>query len=202
MTRQTRLRHEFVEAVPDELEDGVLYVSMLFATAVHRCCCGCGSEVVTPFSPTDWSLTFDGRSVSLSPSIGNWSFACRSHYWIDKGGVRWAGQWSPGEVTAGRRRDALAKERQFADEGGAAGAAVKHAESIEEVEAFGEEVVGEEVVGEEVVGEEAVDAVGEEAGVPAVNDAAAAGTAAPGASRSRVRRAASGLIERIRRRRA
>lgn len=199
MTRQTRLRHEFVEAVPEELEDGVLYVSMLFATAVHRCCCGCGSEVVTPFSPTDWSLTFDGRSVSLSPSIGNWSFACRAHYWIDKGGVRWAGQWSPGEVTAGRRRDASAKERQFADEAGAAGGPVQNAESIEGVEAVGEEAVGEQVVDEQVVGEGAVD---EQAGVPAVNDAAAAGTAAAGAGRSRVRRTVSGLIERIRRRRA
>jgi hypothetical protein len=28
-----------------------------FRTAAHCCCCGCGEEVVTPFTPTDWSMT-------------------------------------------------------------------------------------------------------------------------------------------------
>jgi Family of unknown function (DUF6527) len=75
MKRQTALTHEFVEYIPDELKDGVLYVSMPFATVAHKCCCGCGKEVVTPLSPTDWTLIFDGKSITLDPSIGNWSFA-------------------------------------------------------------------------------------------------------------------------------
>jgi hypothetical protein len=50
-----------------------------------KCCCGCGHEVVTPFSPTDWKLTFDCVSVSLYPSIGNWSPPCRAHYFIECG---------------------------------------------------------------------------------------------------------------------
>jgi hypothetical protein len=37
----------------------------------------------SPLSPTDWKLTFDGVSVSLHPSDGNWSFPCRSHYRIE-----------------------------------------------------------------------------------------------------------------------
>jgi hypothetical protein len=78
------IRHEFVDLIPDALEDGVLYVSVQYATALHLCCCGCGSEVVTPLSPTDWSLTFDGDTVSLRPSIGNYSFPCRSHYFITR----------------------------------------------------------------------------------------------------------------------
>lgn len=114
MSRQEWLRHVFVEFIPDTIEDGVLYVSYEYATAVHRCCCGCGSEVVTPISPTDWSLTFNGDSVALSPSIGNWSFPCRSHYWIEFGRVKWAGQWSQEKIAAGRLNDALAKERRFA----------------------------------------------------------------------------------------
>jgi hypothetical protein len=81
------VKHEFVEQIPERLNDGVLYVSMSFGTVVHKCACGCGSEVVTPLSPTDWKLTFDGESISLHPSIGNWSFACRSHYWITNGQV-------------------------------------------------------------------------------------------------------------------
>jgi Family of unknown function (DUF6527) len=59
--RYARLAHEFVDHIPDVLDPGVLYVSMKYATAAHRCCCGCGLEVVTPFTPTDWKLTFDGE---------------------------------------------------------------------------------------------------------------------------------------------
>lgn len=113
MKRQTTLTHEFVEYIPDELKDGTLYVSMPFATLAHKCCCDCGNEVVTPLSPTDWKLLFDGKSISLDPSIGNWSFACRSHYWIRDGKVRWAGMWSQEEIDAGRAEDRLAKEMYF-----------------------------------------------------------------------------------------
>lgn len=113
MKQQTILTHEFVEYMPDELKDGTLYVSMPFATVAHKCCCGCGKEVVTPLSPTDWKLIYDGRSVTLDPSIGNWSLPCKSHYWIRGGKVRWAGAWSQEEIDAGRANDRLAKERYF-----------------------------------------------------------------------------------------
>jgi len=43
-----------------------------------------------PLGPTDWKLTFDGESVSLYPSVGNWNFPCQSHYWIQENKVRWA----------------------------------------------------------------------------------------------------------------
>ena len=59
MKQPTVLAFEFVQAIPEKLEDGTLYVSMDYATVVHKCCCGCGREVVTPLSPTDWKLTFD-----------------------------------------------------------------------------------------------------------------------------------------------
>lgn len=111
--RRQAMTHRFVEYVPDELEDGMLYVSIPFATASHRCCCGCGQEVVTPLTPTDWSLVFDGETVSLTPSIGNWSFKCRSHYWIQKGRVIWARTWTDREIDAGRSFDALAKDHHY-----------------------------------------------------------------------------------------
>jgi hypothetical protein len=113
MKRQASLKHTFVEFIPDKLESGTLYVSMAFATVAHKCCCGCGSEVVTPLSPTDWKLIFDGKSVSLEPSIGNWSFPCQSHYWITGGKIRWSRQWSEDEVASGRAAARLAKERHF-----------------------------------------------------------------------------------------
>ena len=78
------LQHRFVEFIPttSKLEDGILYISLEYATATHKCACGCGNKVVTPISKRDWQLYFDGESISLSPSIGNWNFKCQSHYWI------------------------------------------------------------------------------------------------------------------------
>jgi hypothetical protein len=112
--RRTSIDHEFVEFIPSELKEGVLYVSVQYATAVHKCVCGCGNKVVTPISPVDWQLLFDGDSVSLTPSIGNWEFPCRSHYWIKSDKVRWAKAWTPEEVAAGRQREAREYERYFA----------------------------------------------------------------------------------------
>lgn len=104
------LRHEFVELIPAQLEDGVLYISIPYATASHQCCCGCGQKVVTPLTPTDWELSFNGATVSLWPSIGNWSFDCRSHYIVRRGQVHWMPRWSQDRIDAGRRRDRVNKE--------------------------------------------------------------------------------------------
>jgi len=38
-------------------------------------------------NPARWRLDRQGGRVSLHPSIGNWKFACRSHYWIRKNRV-------------------------------------------------------------------------------------------------------------------
>jgi hypothetical protein len=111
-----RLTHEFVEYIPERLEPGKLYISIQFATASHLCCCGCGLEVVTPFTPTDWTLSFDGESVSLNPSVGNWSFPCRSHYWIRRNTVRWAGAWSDEQIQLARNSDVSRKRRHFKPE--------------------------------------------------------------------------------------
>ncbi len=114
MKREIVLRHEFVEFIPDKLEDAIVYVSIPYATVAHKCCCGCGTEVVTPLSPTDWKLIFDGETVSLDPSIGNWSFACKSHYWIRRNKVKWAARWSKDEIDAARSHERLAKESYYA----------------------------------------------------------------------------------------
>jgi len=113
MSRVTTLTHEFVEFIPDTMEEGRLYISIACATVAHKCCCGCGKEVVTPLNPTDWKLIFDGRTVSLDPSIGNWGFPCRSHYWIRNNGVRWASRWSHGQIEHGRSHDRLVKQRYY-----------------------------------------------------------------------------------------
>lgn len=107
------MNHVFVEHIPEHLEAGVLYVSIEFDTAVHTCACGCGNEVVTPLSPAEWSFTYDGRAVSLSPSIGNWGFPCRSHYWIRRGKIEWASRWSDEKIKLVREKDRIDQERLY-----------------------------------------------------------------------------------------
>jgi len=113
MTRQKIIRPEFVEFIPDEVEEGVLYVSTRYATATHKCPCGCGEIVVTPIRPTDWTLIWDGDSVTLEPSIGNWSLPCRSHYWIIKNRIVWSRKWGAEEIELGRLTDAKRKSDYF-----------------------------------------------------------------------------------------
>jgi len=111
--RLSELKPEFVDLVPPDLEEGVLYVSMNYGTAIHLCACGCGEKAVTPLTPTDWKLIFDGETVSLWPSIGNWSFNCRSHYIVKKNKIRWAEDWSRSKVKANRDRQRGEKQRYF-----------------------------------------------------------------------------------------
>lgn len=104
---------EFVEFIPDELADLTLYISVPYATAAHACPCGCGARIVTPLSPTDWELTFDGDAVSLYPSVGNWALPCQSHYWIRRNEIVWAPSWTAYEIEAGRNNDWRAKQRYY-----------------------------------------------------------------------------------------
>ena len=110
MNRVNLIRHEFVEFVPEDIPDGVLYVSVPFATAVHKCCCGCGNKVVTPIDPTDWEMRFNGRSISLYPSIGNWGLDCQSHYWIRRNRVQWDLPLSKFQIKSGRIRNWFQKK--------------------------------------------------------------------------------------------
>ena len=99
------IQHKFIDFIPDTIEHGVLYISIKYCTAIHKCVCGCGNEVVTPLSPTDWKLTFDGKTISLSPSIGNWNFECQSHYWITKNKIQFAAKWDREEIQYNRNKD-------------------------------------------------------------------------------------------------
>lgn len=113
--RHGYLRPAFVEFIPEQLADGVIYISQHYRTATHRCCCGCGAEVVTPLGPADWSLEIVNGTVTLRPSIGNWSLPCRSHDLIRQGRVAWAGDMSREEIEYGRYRDWLLRNAHFAD---------------------------------------------------------------------------------------
>lgn len=113
MSRLAQVEHEFVEFIPSVLKAGIVYVSIPYATVVHLCCCGCGMEVVTPLAPTDWALVYNGDTISLKPSIGNWGLPCRSHYWIVRNKVRWARSWTVEKIAEGRDRDRRRRAAYF-----------------------------------------------------------------------------------------
>ena len=45
------MKNKFVRRVPEELEDGVLYICLECDVVVHKCACGCGEKVVLPLAP-------------------------------------------------------------------------------------------------------------------------------------------------------
>ncbi len=115
MIRPIRVEYVFVEFVPDELEPATLYVSIEYGTVVHSCLCGCGLRVVTPLSSTDWRLGYDGETITLSPSVGNWSFPCQSHYIIRRSEVIWAGRMSRTKIEAIRDKDRRLKQDYYGE---------------------------------------------------------------------------------------
>ena len=90
MKARNHYKTEFVSYIPQEMKEGVVYVCLPYNIAAHLCACGCKSEIYTPISrKSGWVLTYDGVNVSLTPSIGNGAYPCRSHYFLQDGKVRW-----------------------------------------------------------------------------------------------------------------
>ncbi len=80
---------QVVRRVPENLQEGILYVCFECDVVVHLCACGCGEKVVLQIDPNFWRVLYDGETVSLYPSIGNYQYSCRSHYWIEQNRVKW-----------------------------------------------------------------------------------------------------------------
>ena len=103
------IRHEFVVLIPDIIDEGVLYISTTYATATHKCGCGCGEIVVTPIGSIWWTLIWNGKTITLDPSIGSWNLPCKSHYWIKENKIVWANKWNALEIKEGSVWDRIAK---------------------------------------------------------------------------------------------
>lgn len=115
---KVRFKCELVASLPERLKPNILYVTVDKDVAGHLCACGCGREVITPISPTDWEVSFSRRGTSLSPSIGNWAFPCRSHYFIWDDAVVWARDMSDNAIEIGRRRSSECKQRYYDHQAG------------------------------------------------------------------------------------
>ncbi len=107
------VQHKFVDFIPDQIENDVLYLSLEYGTVIHKCACGCGNEVNTPLSPTGWKMIYDGERVTLKPSIGNWSFDCKSHYWITNNKIEWSSKWNEDRIQKVRETDDVEREEYY-----------------------------------------------------------------------------------------
>ncbi|MHB8129024.1 MAG: DUF6527 family protein [Mobilitalea sp.] len=107
------MKHKFVEYIPSEIDENVLYISIEYDVAKHKCPCGCGDEIVTTLSPSRWKLIYDGETVSLHPSIGNWTHACKSHYFITNDKVVWAGNYTQNQISNVLKSDKIDLQKQL-----------------------------------------------------------------------------------------
>lgn len=89
MNRIQSLKPVFSDKIPGDLVPGILYISMGHRISKHLCPCGCGEVITIIFDPELWKLKFDGETVSIFPSIGNYHIPCQSHYFINSNQVNW-----------------------------------------------------------------------------------------------------------------
>lgn len=94
---------KFVDRVPSEIEEGIIYISTSVNTAIHLCPCGCKTEIVTPIDPSEWNFTYDGETITLHPSVGVWGAECKSHYWIRKNNIEWSRTYTDKEIDEVRK---------------------------------------------------------------------------------------------------
>lgn len=111
------IRLSQVEYMPKVLDSGTLYVSTRFNVAAHLCPCGCGSKIITPLGPCEWTFSQENGRPTLDPSIGNWQIPCQSHYWIINGRILWSQAWTKEQIQAGRieeqvRRDLYYRQKE------------------------------------------------------------------------------------------
>ena len=93
------IEYEFFEGERpyyDDMEQNIIYVSKETSQAFHVCLCGCKNPVVMALDSIDvngeitegkwpgknWNLSIKGEKATFSPSIGNYSYKCQSHYII------------------------------------------------------------------------------------------------------------------------
>lgn len=86
--KRNNMKKAFVHRIPPQIEEGVLYICLDCDVIIHKCACGCGERVILPLAPDHWQLYYDGE-VTISPSIGNYQYECKSHYFIRNSKIVW-----------------------------------------------------------------------------------------------------------------
>lgn len=87
--KQMTYKTIFIDRMPIELQEGVLYMAPHFETAMYKCMCGCGKIITTPLTKTlnlPYTWLFDGKNASLYPYYND---KCHSKYSLSHGIVEW-----------------------------------------------------------------------------------------------------------------
>ncbi len=87
-----KIDYFFVNEIPElsSIKSNTVYIDIEHNVCSHLCPCGCNEEIITPLSRNHgWTLTYDGDCISLSPSIGNGAYNCKSHYFIKNSKIIW-----------------------------------------------------------------------------------------------------------------
>lgn len=113
MTKRMEVTYTFVDYIPEDLDEGVIYIALEFGAVIHLCCDGCGERVSTPLHPAQWKLIFDGETVSIQPSVGSSELACNSHYIIERNRVRWCRPLTEWKAAKDRAADVATVDRYF-----------------------------------------------------------------------------------------
>ena len=85
---------EFVDEIPEQIQEGILYISFKYGIGVHLCACGCKGKTVTDLQPIwkkGWILKNNQGKITLRPSIGNFNGETpyHAHYYITEGKIEW-----------------------------------------------------------------------------------------------------------------
>lgn len=85
------------ERLPSHVGPFEFYYSRRFEMAAVACACGCGHRVMLNLLDQH-QLVIENGFPTVSPSILVSDAPCLSHYFIRKGRVEWAQQWSKERV--------------------------------------------------------------------------------------------------------
>ncbi len=94
MERIYSLKPHFCEQIPEDLQDGVLYISVGYGIAAHKCACGCSGKTITGLKPywnDGWAISVIEGRITLRPSIGNrkGEDPYHAHYYITDNQIQW-----------------------------------------------------------------------------------------------------------------
>lgn len=83
-----KFTYRLVDRIPEELQPGVVYHTDEFELAQLLCACGCGHRV-TLLVPDGHQVSCEDGFATIRPSIAVLDGACKCHYFITAGKVKW-----------------------------------------------------------------------------------------------------------------
>src|ERR1700761_2191496 len=89
--------YQAVERIPKLLNDGVVYHNEEFQLAALLCACGCGHRI-TLLVPDSHQVSSEAGLATIRPSIAVCDAACKSHFFITGGKVRWMPAFTQAEA--------------------------------------------------------------------------------------------------------